>query len=75
MYLYIILSFPGGTSGKEPVCQHTRLRDTGLTPGSGKSPGGEQRNPFQYSCQENPMDRGTWWAVVHRVAKIWTQLK
>ena len=44
-------------------------------PGSGRSPGGEYGNPLQYSCLENPMDRGTWQATVHRAAKSWTQLK
>ena len=43
-------------------------------PGSGRSPGGESGNPLQYSCQENPMDRGAWQATVPRVAKSWTQL-
>ena len=43
-------------------------------PGSGRSPGGGHSNPLQYSCLENPMDRGVWWATVHRVAKSWTQL-
>ena len=43
--------------------------DMGSIPGSGRSPGGEHGNPFQYSCLENPMDRGAWWATVHRVAK------
>ena len=50
-------------------------RDEGLIPGSGKSPGGGQGNPFQYSCLENPMDRGAWWAAVRGVAKIQTRLK
>ena len=45
------------------------VRDTGLIPGWGKSPGGSHGNPLQYSCLENPMDRGAWWATVHRVAK------
>ena len=47
--------------------------DPGSIPGSGRSPGGNG-NPFQYSCLENPMDRGVWWAVVHGVAKSQTQL-
>ena len=47
--------------------------DPGSIPGSGRSPGGNG-NPFQYSCLENPMDRGVWWAVVHGVAKSRTQL-
>ena len=38
-------------------------------PGSGRSPGGGHGNPLQYSCLENPIDRGAWWALVHRVAQ------
>ena len=48
------------------------LRDTGSIPGSGRSLGEGHGNPLQYSCLENPMDRGAWWAMVHRVAKRWT---
>ena len=43
--------------------------DAGLIPLSGRSPGGGNSNPLQYSCLENPMGGGAWWAVVHRVAK------
>ena len=43
--------------------------NTGLIPGLGRSPGGEHGNPLQYSCLENAMDRGAWWARVHGVAK------
>ena len=43
--------------------------DTGLIPGSGRSPGEENGSPLQYSCVENPMDKGAWWATVHGVAK------
>ena len=43
------------------------MRDAGLIPGSGRSPGGGQGNTLQYSCLENPMDRGAWWAAVHEV--------
>ena len=50
-------------------------RDRGLIPGLARSPGGEHGNPLQYFCLENPMDRGAWWATVHRVAKSWTRLK
>ena len=51
------------------------IRDTGSIPGSGRSPGGGHGNPLHYSCRENPVDRGAWWATVHRVAKTRTQLK
>ena len=45
------------------------VRDVGSVPGLGRSHGGGHGNPLQYSCLENPMDRGAWWATVHRVAK------
>ena len=45
------------------------IRDAGSISGSGKSPEGGHGNPLQHSCLENPMDRGAWWATVHRVAK------
>ena len=48
--------------------------DAGLIPESGKSPGDGNGNPLQYSCLENPVDRGTWWTTVHGVAKSWTPL-
>ena len=51
------------------------VRDTGVIPGSGRSPGGGHGNPLQYSCLENPMDREAWWATVHRVTQSWTRLK
>ena len=51
------------------------ITDTGSIPGLGRSPGGGHGNPLQYSCLENPMDRGAWWATVHRVAKSQTQVK
>ena len=43
--------------------------DAGSMPGSGRFPGGGKGNPLHYSCLENPMDRGAWWATVHRVTK------
>ena len=49
--------------------------DVGLIPGLGRFPGERNGNPLQYSCLENPMDRGTWWAIVHEVAKSQTQLR
>ena len=50
-------------------------RDMGSTPGSGRSPGGRLGDPLQYSCLENPIDRGAWLAPVQRVAKRWTGLR
>ena len=51
------------------------VREAGSIPGSGRSPGGGHGNPLQYSCLENPMDRGAWPAMVHRVTKSQTRLK
>ena len=51
------------------------IRDVGLIPGSGKSPGKGQSNPLQYWCLENPLDRGALQATVQGVAESWTQLK
>ena len=51
------------------------IRDVGSIPGSGRSPRGGHGNPLQYSCLENPMARGAWWATVHRVVKSQTFLK
>ena len=48
--------------------------DTSLIPGSGRSLGTGTENPLQYSCLENSMDRGAWWAIVYAVAKSWLQL-
>ena len=50
-------------------------RDVCWIPRSGRSPGEGHGNPFQYSCLENPMDRGAWWTTVHRVSSSQTQLK
>ena len=51
------------------------VRDVGLIPGSERSPGGRHGVLLQYSCLENPMDRGAWWAIIHMVPKTWTCLK
>ena len=51
------------------------IRNVGLIPESGRYPGGGHGNPLHYPCLENPMDRGPWWPIVHRVANTWTQLK
>ena len=60
---------------KNPPANAGELRDASSISGSGRSPGGGNGNPLQYSCLENPMDRGAWWATVHRVTKSRTQLK
>ena len=62
-------SFPGGTEVKTPPANAGDTGDTGSIPGSGRSPGEGHGNPLQYSCLENSMDRGAWWATAHRVAK------
>ena len=54
---------------KNPPANAGDARDVGLMPGSGRSPGVGNGNPFQYSCLENLMDRGIWWAIVHGVSK------
>ena len=68
-------AFPGSVSGKEIACQCRRLKGYSFNPGLGRFPGGRHGNPFQYSCLENPMDRGAWRATVHGVEKSWTRLK
>ena len=60
---------------RSPPANAGDVRDAGLIPGSGRSPGEGHGNPLQYSCLENPMDRGAWQATVHRVAKSQTGLK
>ena len=56
----------GGSDSKEPIFN---AEDPGLIPGLGRSPGEENGNPLQYSCLENPMDRGVRWATVHGVTE------
>jgi len=63
------MGFPNGSEGKESTCNTGDTGDAGLIPGSGRSPGGGNGNPLQYSCLGNPMDRGTWWATVYGVCK------
>ena len=58
---------PSGTVVNNPA---TSAGDPSSSPGSGRSPGEGNDNPIQYSCLENPMDRGAWWAIVHRVAEL-----
>ena len=61
------MGFLGGSDGKQSTCN---VRDLGLIPGLGRSPGEGNGPPLQYSCLENPMDRGVWWAIIHRVARV-----
>ena len=63
---FILLGLPWWLSGKEPA---TNAGNAGLIPGTERASGKEKGNPLQYSCLENPMDRGAWWAIVHRVTK------
>ena len=64
---HIYKGFPGGSDDTESACI---AEDLGLMPRSGRSPGEEGNvKPFQYSCLENSMDRGAWWATFHGVAK------
>ena len=71
MLFRLVMSFSGDSDGKASAYN---AGDPGSIPGSGKSPGEGNGNPFQYSCLENPMDRGAWWATVHGVAKSQTRL-
>ena len=75
VYLYMCVCFPGGSVGKETSCNPGDTGDVGSIPGSGRSPGGGHSNSIQYSCLENPMDRGPWKVTVHRVTEIQTYLK
>ena len=60
---------------KESAYKAGNTGDLGSVPGLGRFPGGGHSNPLQYSCLENPMDRGAWRAIVHRVKKSWTRLE
>ena len=66
--------FPDGSVGKESTCNAGYTGDIGLIPGLGRSPGERHGNALQYSCLENPMDKGDWQARVQRIAKSWTRL-
>ena len=72
LYIYtiflvaLVVNNPPGNAG---------VRNAGSIPGSGRSPGGGHNNLLQYPCLENPMDRGVWWATLHRVTKNRTQLE
>ena len=60
---------------KSPTVRAGDIRSAGSIPGSGRSPGGGYGTPLQYSCLENPMDRGAWQAAVHGVVKSRTRLR
>ena len=63
----LFTGFPLGLSGKESTCNAGEM---GSIPGWGRSPGEGNGNPLQYSCLEDPMDRGAWQAIVHGVTKV-----
>ena len=63
--------FPGGSDGKASTCN---AGDPGSIPELGRPPGEGNDNPLQYSCLENSMDGGAWWATIHGVTKSWTRL-
>ena len=63
------MGFPGGSDSKESACDAGALRDLGSIPESIRSPGAGHGYPLQYSCLEDPMDRGAWWATVHGVVE------
>ena len=67
----MVEGFPGGSDGKEAACD---VGDVGLIPGLGRSPGEGSVYPLQYSCLEDSMNRGAWWATVPEVTKNQTRL-
>ena len=72
--IYIPKGFPDGLVSKESACNAGDTGVKGLSSRSGRSPGGGHGSPLQYSCLENPMDKGAWWATVHGVEKSGTRL-
>ena len=76
IFRYVIVGegLPGWLSSQEADCNAGGTKD-GSVPGSGRSPGEGNGNPLQYSCLENPVDRGTWWAIVHGFEKSQTRLR
>ena len=76
----IVLILRGGASQmvlviKNPPANARDRRDLGSIPGLGSSPGGGPGNPLQYSCLEKSMDRGAWWAIIHRITQSQIQVK
>ena len=72
--MWYIYGLPWWLSGKESVCNARDAGDVSEIPGSGRSPGGGHGNPLQYSCLENPKNRGAWWAAIYAVAQSQKQL-
>ena len=70
-----LIGLPGSASVKNLPDNAGDVRDVGSIPGLGRSPGGGNDNSFQYSSLENPMDRGAWQVIVHRLVKSQTRLK
>ena len=68
----VVFGLPLWLSGKESACSAGDAGGTGSTPEWGRSPGEGSGPPLQYSCLENPMDRGAWWDTGHRAAESWT---
>ena len=71
-HLLYSVGFPHVSVVKNLPAKAGDAGDTGSISGSGRSPGEENGNPLQYSCQDNPTDRGAWQATVRRVTKSWT---
>ena len=69
---WLPLGLPGGSDGEESACN---TGNPGLIPGWRRCPGGGNGSPLQYSCLENPLDKGAWWATVHGVTKSQTRLR
>ena len=72
---YEYTGFPGDSVVKNPPANAGDIRHASLIPESGTSPGGRHGNALQYSCLENPIDRGAWRVTVHGVSKSQTRLK
>ena len=73
--MFLFQDFPSSSVGKESACSAGDAGRCRFDPWVGKIPGGGNGNPLQYSFLKNPMDRGAWWAIIHRIAKSQTRLK
>ena len=69
LFLTLLVKVSGAFLAAQQKNSSANARDAGLTPGSGRFPGEGNGNPVQYSCLENPMNRGGWWAIVHGARK------